>query len=150
MPRASGRFGLREKFINTSLNIQQRRLTSMKPLEVMHYRFLCCFRKRAESEARKGSLPNSKELPSHHPTDPVELRRLNFQTPGKIRTLKSSHSHLHQHLQSKSLLAFILKDLPTLQTTKQHRSVPNFCFQMCVQTSYQLICPHSTHKSVLA
>ncbi|XP_028829964.1 receptor-type tyrosine-protein phosphatase delta isoform X26 [Denticeps clupeoides] len=39
-------------------------------------------RKRAESEARKGSLLNSKEMPSHHPTDPVELRRLNFQTPG--------------------------------------------------------------------
>ncbi|XP_035273498.1 receptor-type tyrosine-protein phosphatase delta-like isoform X33 [Anguilla anguilla] len=39
-------------------------------------------RKRAESEARKGSLPNNKELLSHHPTDPVELRRLNFQTPG--------------------------------------------------------------------
>nr|XP_040038576.1 receptor-type tyrosine-protein phosphatase delta-like isoform X35 [Gasterosteus aculeatus aculeatus] len=39
-------------------------------------------RKRAESEARKGSLPNSKEMPLLHPTDPVELRRLNFQTPG--------------------------------------------------------------------
>ncbi|KAJ8411105.1 hypothetical protein AAFF_G00181400 [Aldrovandia affinis] len=39
-------------------------------------------RKRAESEARKGSLPNNKEMLSHHPTDPVELRRLNFQTPG--------------------------------------------------------------------
>ncbi|XP_051577744.1 receptor-type tyrosine-protein phosphatase delta-like isoform X10 [Myxocyprinus asiaticus] len=39
-------------------------------------------RKRAESDARKGSLPSGKELPSHHPTDPVELRRLNFQTPG--------------------------------------------------------------------
>ncbi|XP_021470802.1 receptor-type tyrosine-protein phosphatase delta isoform X28 [Oncorhynchus tshawytscha] len=39
-------------------------------------------RKRAESEARKGSLPNSKEIPSHNPTDPVELRRMNFQTPG--------------------------------------------------------------------
>nr|XP_054604839.1 receptor-type tyrosine-protein phosphatase delta isoform X40 [Nothobranchius furzeri] len=39
-------------------------------------------RKRAETEARKGSLPNSKEMPLHHPTDPVELRRLNFQTPG--------------------------------------------------------------------
>ncbi|XP_062305454.1 receptor-type tyrosine-protein phosphatase delta-like isoform X31 [Osmerus eperlanus] len=39
-------------------------------------------RKRAESEARKGSLPNNKEMPSHNLTDPVELRRLNFQTPG--------------------------------------------------------------------
>ncbi|XP_061525552.1 receptor-type tyrosine-protein phosphatase S-like isoform X14 [Phycodurus eques] len=50
-------------------------------------------RKRAESEARKGSLPNSKEMPLHHPTDPVELRRLNFQTPG---TRSSGHpSSLH-------------------------------------------------------
>ncbi|XP_032062557.1 receptor-type tyrosine-protein phosphatase delta isoform X41 [Aythya fuligula] len=39
-------------------------------------------RKRAESDSRKSSIPNSKEVPSHHPTDPVELRRLNFQTPG--------------------------------------------------------------------
>ncbi|XP_041419942.1 receptor-type tyrosine-protein phosphatase delta isoform X39 [Xenopus laevis] len=39
-------------------------------------------RKRTESDSRKSSLPNSKEIPSHHPTDPVELRRLNFQTPG--------------------------------------------------------------------
>ncbi|XP_041430145.1 protein tyrosine phosphatase receptor type D S homeolog isoform X37 [Xenopus laevis] len=39
-------------------------------------------RKRTESDSRKSSLPNSKEIPSHNPTDPVELRRLNFQTPG--------------------------------------------------------------------
>ncbi|XP_058886151.1 receptor-type tyrosine-protein phosphatase delta-like isoform X6 [Acipenser ruthenus] len=39
-------------------------------------------RKRAESDSRKSSIPNSKEITSHHPTDPVELRRLNFQTPG--------------------------------------------------------------------
>ncbi|XP_044301914.1 receptor-type tyrosine-protein phosphatase delta isoform X12 [Varanus komodoensis] len=39
-------------------------------------------RKRAETDSRKSSIPNSKEIPSHHPTDPVELRRLNFQTPG--------------------------------------------------------------------
>uniref|UniRef100_A0A8C0G445 Receptor-type tyrosine-protein phosphatase S n=1 Tax=Chelonoidis abingdonii TaxID=106734 RepID=A0A8C0G445_CHEAB len=41
-------------------------------------------RKRAESDSRKSSIPNSKEIPSHHPTDPVELRRLNFQTPGSV------------------------------------------------------------------
>ncbi|XP_072008708.1 receptor-type tyrosine-protein phosphatase delta isoform X39 [Engystomops pustulosus] len=39
-------------------------------------------RKRTETDSRKSSLPNNKEIPSHHPTDPVELRRLNFQTPG--------------------------------------------------------------------
>ncbi|XP_048092014.1 receptor-type tyrosine-protein phosphatase delta [Alosa alosa] len=51
-------------------------------------------RKRAESEARKGSLPHSKELPSHHPTDPVELRRLNFQTPGSGVCGYPSNLHL--------------------------------------------------------
>ncbi|XP_051554726.1 receptor-type tyrosine-protein phosphatase S-like isoform X23 [Myxocyprinus asiaticus] len=51
-------------------------------------------RKRAESEARKGSLPSSKELPSHHPTDPVELRRLNFQTPGSAASVYPSNLHL--------------------------------------------------------
>ncbi|XP_044039617.1 receptor-type tyrosine-protein phosphatase delta-like isoform X37 [Siniperca chuatsi] len=51
-------------------------------------------RKRAESEARKGSLPNSKEMPLHHPTDPVELRRLNFQTPGSGAPSHTSNLHL--------------------------------------------------------
>ncbi|XP_035530940.1 receptor-type tyrosine-protein phosphatase delta isoform X16 [Morone saxatilis] len=51
-------------------------------------------RKRAESEARKGSLPNSKEMPLHHPTDPVELRRLNFQTPGSGASSHPSNLHL--------------------------------------------------------
>ncbi|XP_031441327.1 receptor-type tyrosine-protein phosphatase delta isoform X1 [Clupea harengus] len=51
-------------------------------------------RKRAESEARKGSLPHSKEMPSHHPTDPVELRRLNFQTPGSSLCGYPSNLHL--------------------------------------------------------
>ncbi|XP_016104610.1 receptor-type tyrosine-protein phosphatase delta-like isoform X2 [Sinocyclocheilus grahami] len=51
-------------------------------------------RKRAESEARKGSLPSGKEMPSHHATDPVELRRLNFQTPGSAASVYPSNLHL--------------------------------------------------------
>ncbi|XP_023822079.1 receptor-type tyrosine-protein phosphatase delta isoform X22 [Oryzias latipes] len=51
-------------------------------------------RKRAETEARKGSLPNSKEMPLHHPTDPVELRRLNFQTPGSGASSHPRNLHL--------------------------------------------------------
>uniref|UniRef100_A0A671NSL5 Receptor-type tyrosine-protein phosphatase S n=1 Tax=Sinocyclocheilus anshuiensis TaxID=1608454 RepID=A0A671NSL5_9TELE len=50
--------------------------------------------KRAESEARKGSLPSGKEMPSHHATDPVELRRLNFQTPGSATSVYPSNLHL--------------------------------------------------------
>ncbi|XP_036813941.1 receptor-type tyrosine-protein phosphatase delta isoform X22 [Oncorhynchus mykiss] len=51
-------------------------------------------RKRAESEARKGSLPNSKDMLSHNPTDPVELRRMNFQTPGSGDPSYPSNFHL--------------------------------------------------------
>ncbi|XP_028973977.1 protein tyrosine phosphatase receptor type Db isoform X6 [Esox lucius] len=42
-------------------------------------------RKRAEAEGRKASFPCSKAMSSQHPTDPVELRRINFQTPGSYR-----------------------------------------------------------------
>ncbi|XP_061620672.1 receptor-type tyrosine-protein phosphatase delta isoform X30 [Phyllopteryx taeniolatus] len=56
-------------------------------------------RKRAESEARKGSLPNSKEMPLHHPTDPVELRRLNFQTPGMASHPPIPVMDLAEHLE---------------------------------------------------
>uniref|UniRef100_A0A674MA28 protein-tyrosine-phosphatase n=1 Tax=Takifugu rubripes TaxID=31033 RepID=A0A674MA28_TAKRU len=48
---------------------------------------------------RKGSLPNSKELPLHHPTDPVELRRLNFQTPGMTSHPPIPVTELADHLE---------------------------------------------------
>ncbi|XP_036072643.1 receptor-type tyrosine-protein phosphatase delta isoform X31 [Oryzias melastigma] len=56
-------------------------------------------RKRAETEARKGSLPNNKEMPLHHPTDPVELRRLNFQTPGMANHPPIPISEFADHLE---------------------------------------------------
>ncbi|XP_028856346.1 receptor-type tyrosine-protein phosphatase S isoform X18 [Denticeps clupeoides] len=37
--------------------------------------------KRKESEPRTKCLLNNADLAPHHPTDPVELRRINFQTP---------------------------------------------------------------------
>ncbi|XP_038660232.1 receptor-type tyrosine-protein phosphatase S isoform X33 [Scyliorhinus canicula] len=56
-------------------------------------------RKRTESDSRKSSIPNSKELPSHHPTDPVELRRLNFQTPGMTNHPPIPISELADHIE---------------------------------------------------
>ncbi|XP_055488589.1 receptor-type tyrosine-protein phosphatase S-like isoform X15 [Leucoraja erinacea] len=56
-------------------------------------------RKRTESDSRKSSIPNSKELPSHHPTDPVELRRLNFQTPGMASHPPIPISELADHIE---------------------------------------------------
>ncbi|XP_067085608.1 receptor-type tyrosine-protein phosphatase S, partial [Osmerus mordax] len=38
-------------------------------------------RKRKESEPRTKCLLNNAEITPHHPTDPVEMRRINFQTP---------------------------------------------------------------------
>uniref|UniRef100_A0A8C7C9W6 protein-tyrosine-phosphatase n=1 Tax=Oncorhynchus kisutch TaxID=8019 RepID=A0A8C7C9W6_ONCKI len=39
-------------------------------------------RKRKESEPRTKCLLNNAEITPHHPTDPVEMRRINFQTTG--------------------------------------------------------------------
>ncbi|GCB61699.1 hypothetical protein scyTo_0009388, partial [Scyliorhinus torazame] len=41
-------------------------------------------KKRKESDPRTKCLLNNAEVPSHHPTDPVEMRRINFQTPGMM------------------------------------------------------------------
>uniref|UniRef100_UPI00398EB535 receptor-type tyrosine-protein phosphatase S-like isoform X12 n=1 Tax=Pristiophorus japonicus TaxID=55135 RepID=UPI00398EB535 len=41
-------------------------------------------KKRKESDPRTKCLLNNAEVPSHHPTDPVEMRRINFQTPESV------------------------------------------------------------------
>ncbi|XP_008414770.1 protein tyrosine phosphatase receptor type Db isoform X13 [Poecilia reticulata] len=56
-------------------------------------------RKRAEAEGRKGSFPCSKAMSSHHPTDPVELRRINFQTPGMASHPPVPISELADHIE---------------------------------------------------
>lgn len=38
--------------------------------------------KRKDSEPGTKCLLNNAEMMAHHPTDPVEMRRINFQTPG--------------------------------------------------------------------
>lgn len=41
--------------------------------------------KRKDSEPRTKCLLNNADLAPHHPKDPVEMRRINFQTPGRPR-----------------------------------------------------------------
>lgn len=43
---------------------------------------LCLSSKRKDSEPGTKSLLGNAEMMAHHPTDPVEMRRINFQTPG--------------------------------------------------------------------
>ncbi|XP_072373311.1 receptor-type tyrosine-protein phosphatase delta-like isoform X22 [Scyliorhinus torazame] len=73
-------------------------------------------RKRTESDSRKSSIPNSKELPSHHPTDPVELRRLNFQTPGMTNHPPIPISELADHIER-------LKANDNLKFSQEYESV---------------------------
>uniref|UniRef100_A0A8C1T2J4 Receptor-type tyrosine-protein phosphatase S n=1 Tax=Cyprinus carpio TaxID=7962 RepID=A0A8C1T2J4_CYPCA len=82
-------------------------------------------RKRAESEARKGSLPSGKEMPSHHPTDPVELRRLNFQTPGLFVCLLSAGMASHPPIPVMELADHIerLKANDNLKFSQEYESV---------------------------
>ncbi|XP_016299138.1 receptor-type tyrosine-protein phosphatase delta-like isoform X2 [Sinocyclocheilus anshuiensis] len=57
-------------------------------------------RKRAELEGRKCSFPSSsKAMSSQHPSDPVELRRINFPTAGMTTHPPVSVSELPAHIE---------------------------------------------------
>ncbi|XP_050962346.1 protein tyrosine phosphatase receptor type Db isoform X3 [Labeo rohita] len=57
-------------------------------------------RKRAELEGRKCSFPSSsKAMSSQHPSDPVELRRINFPTAGMTSHPPVSVSELPAHIE---------------------------------------------------
>ncbi|XP_035493681.1 protein tyrosine phosphatase receptor type Db isoform X16 [Scophthalmus maximus] len=73
-------------------------------------------RKRAEAEGRKGSFPCSKAMSSHHPTDPVELRRINFQTPGMASHPPVPISEMADHIER-------LKANDNLKFSQEYESV---------------------------
>lgn len=73
-------------------------------------------RKRAEAEGRKSSFPCSKAMSSHHPTDPVELRRINFQTPGMASHPPVPISELADHIER-------LKANDNLKFSQEYESV---------------------------
>uniref|UniRef100_A0A4W5QNV8 protein-tyrosine-phosphatase n=1 Tax=Hucho hucho TaxID=62062 RepID=A0A4W5QNV8_9TELE len=54
-------------------------------------------RKRKESEPRTKCLLNNAEITPHHPTDPVEMRRINFQTPGMMNHPPIPIAELAEH-----------------------------------------------------
>ncbi|KAG5276405.1 hypothetical protein AALO_G00131650 [Alosa alosa] len=53
--------------------------------------------KRKESEPRTKCLLNNADIMPHHPTDPVEMRRINFQTPGMMSHPPIPISELAEH-----------------------------------------------------
>ncbi len=66
--------------------------------------------KRKESEPGTKCLLNNAEMMAHTTTDPVEMRRINFQTPG-THTCTYTHTHTHSHAHT---------DTQTLTSTHTH------------------------------
>uniref|UniRef100_A0A8B9E6H3 Receptor-type tyrosine-protein phosphatase S n=1 Tax=Anser cygnoides TaxID=8845 RepID=A0A8B9E6H3_ANSCY len=91
-------------------------------------------RKRAESDSRKSSIPNSKEVPSHHPTDPVELRRLNFQTPAHLSSSNPMQFPFHTVQQKNHPPIPILELADHIERLKAN---DNLKFSQ----EYEVICP---------
>ncbi|TNN78143.1 Receptor-type tyrosine-protein phosphatase S [Liparis tanakae] len=55
--------------------------------------------KRKDSEPGTKSLLSNAELMAHHPTDPVEMRRINFQTPGMMSHPPIPITELSEHIE---------------------------------------------------
>ncbi|XP_039623041.1 LOW QUALITY PROTEIN: receptor-type tyrosine-protein phosphatase S [Polypterus senegalus] len=72
--------------------------------------------KRKESEPRTKCLLNNAEITPHHPTDPVEMRRINFQTPGMLSHPPIPISDLAEH-------AECLKANDNLKLSQEYESI---------------------------
>ncbi|XP_053094008.1 receptor-type tyrosine-protein phosphatase S isoform X4 [Pangasianodon hypophthalmus] len=72
--------------------------------------------KRKESEPRTKCLLNNAEITPHHPTDPVEMRRINFQTPGMMNHPPIPITELAEHTE-------LLKANDNLKLSQEYESI---------------------------
>uniref|UniRef100_A0A8K9UY06 Receptor-type tyrosine-protein phosphatase delta n=1 Tax=Oncorhynchus mykiss TaxID=8022 RepID=A0A8K9UY06_ONCMY len=100
-------------------------------------------RKRAEAEGRKASFPCSKAMSSHHPTDPVELRRINFQTPGMASHPPVPISELADHLER-------LKANDNLKFSQEYESVDPGQQFTWEQSNLEVNKPKNRYANVIA
>eukprot|EP00063_Salmo_salar_P030451 XP_014005286.1 PREDICTED: receptor-type tyrosine-protein phosphatase delta-like isoform X10 [Salmo salar] len=73
-------------------------------------------RKRKESEPRTKCLLNNAEITPHHPTDPVEMRRINFQTTGMMSHPPIPIAELAEHTD-------LLKANDNLKLSQEYESI---------------------------
>uniref|UniRef100_A0A665WZ46 protein-tyrosine-phosphatase n=1 Tax=Echeneis naucrates TaxID=173247 RepID=A0A665WZ46_ECHNA len=73
-------------------------------------------RKRKESEPRTKCLLNNADITPHHPTDPVEMRRINFQTSGMMNHPPVPISELSEHTE-------LLKANDNLKLSQEYESI---------------------------
>ncbi|XP_040178425.1 receptor-type tyrosine-protein phosphatase S isoform X14 [Rana temporaria] len=72
--------------------------------------------KRKNSEPRTKCLLNNAEITPHHPTDPVEMRRINFQTPGMLNHPPIPIAELSDHTEH-------LKANDNLKLSQEYESI---------------------------
>ncbi|XP_070304873.1 receptor-type tyrosine-protein phosphatase S-like isoform X2 [Salvelinus sp. IW2-2015] len=72
--------------------------------------------KRKESEPGTKSLLGNAEMMAHHPTDPVEMRRINFQTPGMMSHPPIPITELAEHTE-------LLKANDNLRLSQEYESI---------------------------
>ncbi|XP_064031488.1 receptor-type tyrosine-protein phosphatase S isoform X10 [Pogoniulus pusillus] len=72
--------------------------------------------KRKDSEPRTKCLLNNAEITPHHPKDPVEMRRINFQTPGMLSHPPIPVSELAEHTEH-------LKANDNLKLSQEYESI---------------------------
>ncbi|XP_004632825.1 receptor-type tyrosine-protein phosphatase S isoform X6 [Octodon degus] len=72
--------------------------------------------KRKDSEPRTKCLLNNADLAPHHPKDPVEMRRINFQTPGMLSHPPIPISDMAEHTER-------LKANDSLKLSQEYESI---------------------------
>ncbi|XP_016330008.1 receptor-type tyrosine-protein phosphatase S-like isoform X26 [Sinocyclocheilus anshuiensis] len=72
--------------------------------------------KRKESEPRTKCMLNNTDITPHHPTDPVEMRRINFQTAGMMNHPPIPISELAEHTE-------LLKANDNLKLSQEYESI---------------------------
>ncbi|XP_060227273.1 receptor-type tyrosine-protein phosphatase S isoform X9 [Meriones unguiculatus] len=72
--------------------------------------------KRKDSEPRAKCLLNNADLAPHHPKDPVEMRRINFQTPGMLSHPPIPIADMAEHMER-------LKANDSLKLSQEYESI---------------------------
>ncbi|XP_028448098.1 receptor-type tyrosine-protein phosphatase S isoform X9 [Perca flavescens] len=99
--------------------------------------------KRKDSEPGTKSLLNNAEMMAHHPTDPVEMRRINFQTPGMMSHPPIPISELAEHIE-------LLKANDNLRLSQEYESIDPSQQFTWEQSNLEVNKPKNRYANVIA
>ncbi|XP_027140944.1 receptor-type tyrosine-protein phosphatase S isoform X10 [Larimichthys crocea] len=99
--------------------------------------------KRKDSEPGTKSLLSNAEMMAHHPTDPVEMRRINFQTPGMMSHPPIPISELAEHIE-------LLKANDNLRLSQEYESIDPSQQFTWEQSNLEVNKPKNRYANVIA